>query len=87
MKTKRKRITPVTQNEERAERGARLHALEMELLYDDPENREIEGAEQSSVTDAVTDLLHYAHSRGWNVETILMSAQGHLDAEVKEEAR
>ena len=43
-----------------------------------------EGRQEYTVTDAVTDLLHYARSRGFDVEYICSCAFDHLDAEAIE---
>ena len=35
-----------------------------------------------AVGDAITALMHYAHDRGWHVESIVSRAEDHFDYEI-----
>ena len=48
------------------------------LLGDKPEE---EGIHQEHVVDTISDVLHYATKRGWNVETLIYQARMHFHVE------
>jgi len=42
------------------------------------------GTEHTDAVDLITDVMHYAHQRGWDTDEILRSAQLHFEAELEE---
>ena len=47
----------------------------------------IDAKQECTITDAIADLLHYAHGRGFDTDSIMRCAQNHFDFENQQEPR
>lgn len=70
-------MKPVKANKRRIQNGKKVHSYYCALVGYDP----VDKREHYSITDVITDLLHFAKDRGDNPETILFSAKNHFDTE------
>jgi hypothetical protein len=43
-----------------------------------------QGREETDAIDAITDIMHCAHQKGWDPQHILHTAQMHFEIEIEE---
>lgn len=66
----------------RRDNSARVEAgWELVQKYIDTQDADVEDV-LSTITDAVTDILHYAHEQGIDVKQLLKTAESHFEFEV-----